>query len=322
MQGIEFCWFVSRIGSSRPPTSLRRAAAAPRNVPRSGAFSAASLPEMDSETTSQTNATRPQKLHKVLARAGIASRRACEALVLQGRVRVNGLRARVEDRVNPSVDRITVDRRPLPRTPPPIYVMLHKPRGYVTTVNDPQGRRTVNMLVSLKERLYPVGRLDLDSTGLLLLTNDGEFALRLTHPRYHVPRVYMVTVRGNVPDAVLNRLRRGIMLDDGMTSHTEVETVDRASNLTLLRMTVHEGRKRQIRRMCKAVSHPVVTLHRTAIGPLRLGDLAPGQWRYLLANEIKAIRASTCSHDHQSPGTQQRRKGSFPRRRTSEPSDY
>lgn len=236
-----------------------------------------------------------EKIHKVLARAGLGSRRACEDLIRAGRVELNGRKARVEDRVSPEADHITVDRRPIPRRPPPVYVVLHKPKGYITSLRDPGGRRTVSGLVHVKQRIFPVGRLDYDSTGLLLMTNDGELAQRLLHPRYHVPRVYLVRVRGDVPPIVLGRLRHGVELDDGPTLPARVELVERAHNTTLLRMVLQEGRRRQIRRMCEAVSHPVIDLHRVSMGPLRLGDLGVGRWRYLKPDEVEQLEHATAT---------------------------
>lgn len=234
-----------------------------------------------------------EKIHKVLARAGLGSRRACEDLIRAGRVTVNGRKAKVEDRVVAEIDHITVDRRPIPRRPPPVYVLLHKPKGYITSLRDPGGRRTVNELVRVKQRLFPVGRLDFDSTGLLLMTNDGELAQRLLHPRYHVPRVYIVRVRGDVPPIVLGRLRHGVELDDGPTRPARVELVERTHNTTLLRIVLQEGRRRQIRRMCEAVSHPVIDLHRISMGPLRLGDLDAGRWRHLKSDEVEMLEQAT-----------------------------
>lgn len=250
-------------------------------------------PVISTGTDAATAPATTEKLNKVLARAGIASRRACEDLIRQGRVRVNGHPARIEDRVDASTDTIMVDRQTLPKAPRKLYIMLHKPRGYVTTVSDPQGRRTVTDLVQLPQRLYPVGRLDYDSSGLLLLTNDGDLAQRLTHPSFHVPRIYLVSVRGDISPSVVEKLRRGVEIDDGVTAPAQVEVVERALQQTLLRITLFEGRKRQIRRMCKAVSHPVVDLHRIGLGTLRVGDLAVGRWRHLRAKEVLDLQKAT-----------------------------
>lgn len=236
-----------------------------------------------------------EKLHKVLARAGLGSRRACENIIREGRVEVNGRRAKIEDRVVADEDHITVDRRPIPHRPAPIYILLHKPKGYITSVGDPHGRRSVDELVKSRHRLYPVGRLDADSTGLLIMTNDGDLTQRLLHPRYHVPRVYMVRVRGDVPPVVLGRLRHGVMLDDGPTLPARVEMLERSHNTTVLRFVLEEGRKRQIRRMCEAVSHPVLDLQRVAMGPLRLGDLGVGRWRHLTASEVLQLEQAAAA---------------------------
>jgi 23S rRNA pseudouridine2605 synthase len=227
------------------------------------------------------------RLAKYLAHAGVASRRAAEQLVFAGRVTVRGEVVRdpardVDDDADVAVDgrRVALERRHV------VYV-LHKPAGYVSTARDPQGRPTVVSLVPSRERLYPVGRLDADTTGLILLTNDGELAHHLTHPSFEVPRVYRAQVaRAPVRDQALRTLRAGVELDDGRTAPAKVRRLapDR------LELTIHEGRKRQIRRMCDAVGHPVVKLARVAFGPLGLGDLAPGAHRRLNRAEVERLR--------------------------------
>ena len=227
------------------------------------------------------------RLAKYLAHAGVASRRAAEQLVFAGRVTVGGEVVRDPARDVGEADAIAVDGRGVALERRHVVFALNKPAGYVSTAKDPQGRPTVVSLVESRERLYPVGRLDADTTGLILLTNDGELAHRLTHPSFEVPRVYRAQVR-NAPlrEPALRRLREGVQLDDGMTAPATVRrlTPDR------LELTIHEGRKRQVRRMCEAVGHRVVRLERVAFGPLRLGDLPLGRHRRLTAAEIEALR--------------------------------
>jgi 23S rRNA pseudouridine2605 synthase len=231
------------------------------------------------------------RLAKFLAHAGVASRRASEELVFGGRVAVGGEVVRDPARDVTEADAITVDGRPVALERRHVVLALNKPAGYVSTVRDPQGRPTVVSLVEhSRERLYPVGRLDADTTGLILLTNDGELAYRLTHPSFEVARVYRAHVRRPpVREPALRRLREGVLLDDGMTEPAG------ARRLTPERVeiTLHEGRKRQVRRMLDAVGHPVVSLERVAFGPLRLGDLPPGRHRMLKPYEVEELRKLT-----------------------------
>jgi 23S rRNA pseudouridine2605 synthase len=228
------------------------------------------------------------RLQKILSQAGIASRRASEQLMLEGRVTVNGAVVReLGTKADAAHDDIRVDGRRIRIAARHLYLLLNKPRGYVTTRSDPEKRPTViDLLKGVREYVYPVGRLDFDSEGLLLLTNDGELAERLTHPRHGVARVYEVRVLG-APDAHdLDRLGRGIVIDGRRTAPAEVRAVGRD---TLL-VTVHEGRNRQIRKMCDAIGHPVERLKRVAIGPIRDAALKLGQWRELTGEEVKRLR--------------------------------
>ena len=230
-----------------------------------------------------------ERLQKVLARAGVASRRACEELIDSGRVRVNGVAARVGQRVDPERDRVEVDGRVIGTASRLVYYLLNKPRGAVTTAADPQGRPTAVSLVPRQPRVFPVGRLDADTEGLLLLTNDGELAHRLTHPSYGVEKEYLAEVADVPSPQALRRLRQGVDLEDGRTAPARVGRVgDRG-----LRITIHEGRKRQVRRMCEAVGHPVLRLVRTRMGPLADRDLAPGKWRALDTAEVRALERAT-----------------------------
>jgi 23S rRNA pseudouridine2605 synthase len=230
------------------------------------------------------------RLSKFLAHAGVASRRAAEQMIFAGRVAVAGEVVRDPARdVQDGAD-VAVDDRPVALERRHVVFAVNKPAGYVSTARDPQNRPTVVSLVSSRERLYPVGRLDADTTGLILLTNDGELAHRLTHPSFEVPRVYRAQVgRPPVRDEALRALRTGVELEDGRTAPAKVRRLapDR------LELTIHEGRKRQIRRMCEAVGHPVVRLTRVAFGPLGLGDLAPGAHRRLSRAEVERLRRAT-----------------------------
>ena len=227
----------------------------------------------------------PERLQKVLARVGIGSRRVCEDLIDEGRVVVNGVVATLGDRVDPSVDLVEVDGAAVGIAPGLVHYLLNKPAGVVTTAADPQGRPTVVDLVPSEPRVFPVGRLDLETEGLLLLTNDGELTHRLTHPSFGVHKEYLAHVRGRPSRGAVRTLREGVELDDGPTAPAEVSLVEP----DVLRIVIHEGRNRQVRRMCEAVGYPVLRLVRTRIGPLRDTRLAPGEWRPLLQDEVRAL---------------------------------
>ena len=226
------------------------------------------------------------RLNAYLARAGVTSRRGAEKLIIAGRVRVNGEVAGLATFVEAG-DRVELDGAPL--TPEPLaYVLLHKPAGVVTTASDPHGRPTVVGLVGHARRVVPVGRLDTDTTGALLLTNDGSLAHRLMHPRYEVEKVYEAEVEGEPGDDALRRLAEGVELDDGRTAPATV----RRLGPSRLELTLHEGRKHQVKRMCAAVGHPVTRLHRPVYAGLSLAGLVPGEWRELTAAEIESLRAA------------------------------
>ncbi len=233
-----------------------------------------------------------ERLQKLLARAGVGSRRACEELIRAGRVTVNGRTVRKLGAKARPGDDIRVDGEPVEIPAERIYLALNKPPGYVTTRDDPQGRPTVMDLVpqDLRSRVFPVGRLDHDSTGLLLLTDDGELAHRLLHPRHHVPKEYLADVEGNPSESKLRRLRSGIELEDGPTQPAEVMLVATGRGESRLRITISEGRNRQVRRMCDAIGHPMRRLKRVAIGPLRLGELSLGEVRRLRTEQVQALR--------------------------------
>ncbi len=252
-----------------------------------------------------------ERLQKVLAHAGVASRRKCEALILQGRVRVNGqVVTQLGTKVDPAQDTIEVDGRPI-ALEEKVYILLHKPQGYLSDTLDFRGRPSALGLVSAGKRLYPAGRLDAESEGLLLLTNDGELTYRLTHPRYEHEKEYLALVEGEPTGATLWRMLGGVDHDGQTLRADAVERLGRPgpearshgweeapSGRAWLRIILHEGKKRHIRRMCAAVGHPVRRLVRVRIGPLELGDLLVGEWRYLTEEEVRELKGETIHHRH------------------------
>lgn len=230
----------------------------------------------------------PERLQKVLARVGLGSRRACEELVAAGRVTVDGQVAVLGRRVDSQVDRIVVDGVALSVRPGLVHYLLNKPAGVVTTADDPLGRPTVIGLVPPEPRVHTVGRLDLDTEGLIVLTNDGDLTYRLSHPRFGVDKEYLAELEGTPRPATVRRLREGVDLDDGRTAPAKVAVVAPS----VLRLVIHEGRNRQVRRMCEAVGHPVRRLVRTRFGPLADRGLVPGGWRDLTAEEVRALETA------------------------------
>jgi 23S rRNA pseudouridine2605 synthase len=239
-----------------------------------------------------------ERLQKVLARIGLGSRRVCEELIVEGRVTVNGEIPVLGRRVDIAVDRVELDGVPLPVLPGLVHYLVNKPPGVVTTADDPQGRPTVVDLVPAEPRVFAVGRLDMGTEGLLIMTNDGELAHRLTHPSFGVPKEYLAEVDGEPAPADIRRLREGVELDDGMTAPARVAVVAP----TLLRIVIHEGRNRQVRRMCEAVGHPVRRLVRTRIGPLADPSLTPGSWRRLTPAEVRNLAAAAVPRDENEEG--------------------
>lgn len=229
-----------------------------------------------------------ERLQKVLARAGFASRRACEELIAAGRVRVDGDIARLGRRIDPETALVEVDGVIVGVRPGLVHHLLNKPVGVVTTSDDPQGRPTVIDLVPREPRVFPVGRLDMDTEGLLILTNDGELAHRLTHPSFGVEKEYLAHVEGEPSRASVRRLREGVELEDGVTAPAKVAVV----GPSVLRLVIHEGRNRQVRRMCDAIGHRVLRLVRTRIGPLTDRRLAPGESRVLTGDEVRSLAAA------------------------------
>ena len=230
-----------------------------------------------------------ERLQKVLARTGFGSRRACELLISDGRVRVNGAVADLGRRIDPAADHVEVDGVAVGVAAGLVHYLLNKPAGVVSTAADPQGRPIVVDLVPPDPRVYPVGRLDSESEGLLILTNDGELTHRLTHPSFGVEKEYLAHVHGNVSVSALRRLREGIELDDGWTAPAQASSPSPG----LVRMVIHEGRNRQVRRMLGAVGHPVQRLVRVRIATLRDPSLPPGEWRIITAEEVRALSVAS-----------------------------
>lgn len=234
------------------------------------------------------------RLQKYLADCGVASRRKSEELIEQGKVKVNGRIAQIGDKVNPKKDDITVSGKRVVKSRQYTYIILHKPRGFITTMSDEMGRKCVAELVKdVKARVYPVGRLDRDSEGMLLMTNDGEFANAMTHPTKHVPKTYRVTVRPSITDEQITALTTGIMLEGRMTAPAEVRVLTREEGRVVIEIILYEGRNRQIRKMCESLGLEVARLKRTAIGSIKLGMLPQGKWRELTEDEVHKLMSNT-----------------------------
>ena len=236
------------------------------------------------------------RLQKFMAEQGVASRRKSEELIASGKVKVNGHPASLGDKIDPYKDLVTVRGQKIThiRKRKMIYIMLHKPRGYVTTVSDERGRKTVmDLIPDIKERIYPVGRLDKDSEGLLILTNDGSFTNCMTHPSHEYAKVYRVTVRPAVTDEILMNLRNGIVIDGRKTAPAEVTVLSQEEGRVVLEFILHEGRNREIRKMCESQGLEVARLKRTSIGSLKLGMLPQGQYRELSEQEVKKLLRSS-----------------------------
>jgi 23S rRNA pseudouridine2605 synthase len=232
------------------------------------------------------------RLNKFLSQAGVASRRAADRLIEEGRVKVNGrVVQELGSKIDDQKDRVKIDGKKIEKDERLVYILLNKPAGYLVTLKDPFGRPTVlDFLPSLKKRVFPVGRLDSDSEGILLLTNDGELANRLTHPRYNIKKTYIVKIKGEPDLARLIKLEKGIFLDGEKTAPAKVVLLAHNPKKSLLKIEIHEGRKREVRRMCEAIGHTVLELRRIAFAGLTLGKLKSRQWRYLSGNEVLKLK--------------------------------
>lgn len=230
------------------------------------------------------------RLQKYLAECGVASRRKSEELIEAGKVRVNGRIAEIGDKINPKKDTVSVNGKKIFKQKNYTYILLHKPRGFITTMKDEMDRKCVAELIKdVPGRVFPVGRLDRDSEGMLLFTNDGEFANAMTHPTKHVPKTYRVTVRPSITDEQITALTTGIIIDDRKTAPAEVRVVTKEENRVVLEIILYEGRNRQIRKMCEEIGLEVARLKRTAIGSIKLGMLKQGAWRHLNEDEVRKL---------------------------------
>lgn len=233
-----------------------------------------------------------ERLQKYLANSGVASRRKCEELILQGKVEVNGkIVTELGTKVNPEKDSIKFDGKEVVQNKKKIYILLNKPIGYVTTAEDQFGRDTVLDLVKVRERIVPVGRLDMYTSGALILTNDGDFVYKVTHPKHEIEKTYTVTVKGIVENSEVEQLRKGVKIDDYITKPAKVKILktDLEKDISRLEITIHEGKNRQVRKMCEAVNRKVLALHRSKIGSIGVKDIELGKWRYLRENEIQKL---------------------------------
>ena len=233
-----------------------------------------------------------ERLQKYLANSGIASRRKCEELILQGKIQVNGkVVTELGTKINPEKDNIKFDGKEVRMANRLVYILLNKPIGYVTTVDDQFGRYTVLDLVKVKERIVPVGRLDMYTSGALILTNDGDFVYKVTHPKHEIEKTYTVTVKGIVQDDEVEKLRNGVKIYDYTTKPAKVRILktDVDKNISRLEITIHEGKNRQVRKMCEAVNRKVLALHRSKIGNIGVKDIELGKWRYLRENEVQKL---------------------------------
>lgn len=232
------------------------------------------------------------RLQKYMAMCGVASRRKSEEIILQNRVKVNGVVVNeLGARIDPDSDRIQVDNKIIKIQKQKIYVVLNKPEGYVTTMSDEFNRpKVIDLLSNIKQRIYPVGRLDYDTSGLLLLTNDGDLTYKLTHPKHEVVKTYVARIKGKPSSKSLNAFRNGLDIDGYVTAKASIKILKSYSNSTLVEVKIHEGKNRQIRKMCEKISHPVIDLKRIAMGIIQLGNLEEGKWRYLSDRELKYLK--------------------------------
>jgi len=233
-----------------------------------------------------------ERLQKYLANSGVASRRKCEEYILQGKVKVNGeIVTELGTKINPETDIIEFENKPIKEKSKHIYILLNKPIGYVTTSDDQFGRDTVLDLVKVRERIVPVGRLDMYTSGALILTNDGDFVYKVTHPKHEIEKTYTVTVKGIIQNSEVEQLRQGVQIEDYTTKPAKVKILktDIEKDISRLEITIHEGKNRQVRKMCEAVGRKVLALHRSKIGNIGVKDLELGKWRYLNPKEVEEL---------------------------------
>ncbi len=233
-----------------------------------------------------------ERLQKYLAECGVASRRKCEEYILQGKVKVNNkIITELGTKINPEKDKVTFERKEVKKENKKVYILLNKPIGYVTTAEEQFGRDKVLDLVKVKERIVPVGRLDMYTSGALILTNDGEFVYKVTHPKHEITKTYTVTIHGIITKQEVEQLSNGVKIDDYITKPAKVKILktDEEKNISRIEITIHEGKNRQVRKMCEAISKKVIALHRSKIGNIGVKDLKLGQWRYLKENEVKQL---------------------------------
>ena len=233
-----------------------------------------------------------ERLQKYLAECGVASRRKCEEYILQGKVKVNNkIITELGTKINPEKDKVTFEGKEVKKENQKVYILLNKPIGYVTTAEEQFGRDKVLDLVKVKERIVPVGRLDMYTSGALILTNDGEFVYKVTHPKHEITKTYTVTIRGIITKQEVEQLSNGVKIDDYITKPAKVKILktDEEKNISRIEITIHEGKNRQVRKMCEAIGKKVIALHRSKIGNIGVKDLKLGQWRYLKENEVKQL---------------------------------
>ncbi|NLG92463.1 MAG: rRNA pseudouridine synthase [Clostridiales bacterium] len=250
------------------------------------------------------------RLQKMIADCGIASRRKAEEMISAGEVKVNGVTAKIGDKVDPQKDKVSIRGELLDTHVKEVYIMLHKPRGFITTMSDEMNRKCVAELVKdIPERVYPVGRLDRESEGLLLMTNDGEFANAMTHPSLHIPKTYRVTVRPGITEDQLTQIAVGIVIDGRKTAPAKVNVISQEAGRVVLEIVLYEGRNRQIRKMCEQLGLEVARLKRIAVGPVKLGMLQPGKWRPLAKEEVKKLM--TGAKSRQDPDSLRRKTDDY-----------
>ena len=232
-----------------------------------------------------------ERLQKYMARCGVASRRKCEEYILQGKVRVNNeVITELGYKVNEGEDKVYVDSMLINPEPNKVYIALNKPVGYVSTVKDERGRKTILDLVEVDERIYPIGRLDYDTSGLILLTNDGDVYNNVIHPRQEINKVYVALIKGSPTKEEITRFCTGVNIGDYITADAKFKVIKKIENNSEVEIIIHEGKNRQIRRMCDAINHPIVNLKRKSVGKIKLGDLKLGQWRHLTSEEVNYLK--------------------------------